>query len=722
MVSRGMSYLRHKQQYPSSNVSATASIMKSAVIFVLCVAGAYSIRAGQESVAAVHKVVQMLGDMTAKAKQEKNAEQVAFAEFSTWCSSEQANLKTSIKKSGESIELLTAEISKLSVEAKTLGEEIAQLQKDVAGDEADLKTSTKERAKENAAFLAESQDYSESLDALDRAIVVLQKQSHDRPGASALLQLSESAQLPAKAKEMIAAFAEMMNDDSDSGYAAPEANAYEFQSGSIVDMLKKLKDEFRVKLGDCQKEEANAKHAFEMRKQDLTDSVENAKEDIEEKTVQMQRKFEKAALDKKELAATKASKAQDESTLSDVKTECFEKKLSYDEKQKLRTEEIEAIEQAVKILSSEEAMAGEKHLSMTQSKVAKTSLAQFRGKNANEASEHSEGIRRHLREFLAAEGARLKNKDLALLAEKLAADPFAKVKKMIDDMITRLLEEANADAEHEGFCDTEVGKSKVTRAKLTEDIDGLTAAVEEGKSTIMMLTEETATISKEVSELTTAMKEATKMRTAEKAKNKATVEDAAGAEQAVTAAVEVLKKFYEGASVATALVQVDRPAMGTDEWDSLANPNFKGTVDKGHKKGMQTFGETYQGRQDDAGGVLAMLEVIGSDFSNIQADTTAEEASAQKAYDDFMVESKKNKAMKEKQIDMNTADKAAAETKLQEDTQDLKGTQDQLLAADRYYAKLVPQCFDKGQTFEERTMSREEEIASLKQALKILSS
>merc|ERR1719299_88727 len=106
-----------------------------------------------------------------------------------------------------------------------------------------------------------------------------------------------------------------------------------------------------------------------------------------------------------------------------------------------------------------------------------------------------------------------------------------------------------------------------------------------------------------------------------------------------------------------------------------------------------------------------MLEVIQSDFANVQADTKADEAAAQKAYDDFMTERK---------IDMDNSDKAAAETKLQEDTKDLKGTQDELLAADRYYEKLVPQCIDQGQTFEERTAARESEIASLKQALRIL--
>jgi len=115
-----------------------------------------------------------------------------------------------------------------------------------------------------------------------------------------------------------------------------------------------------------------------------------------------------------------------------------------------------------------------------------------------------------------------------------------------------------------------------------------------------------------------------------------------------------------------------------------------------------------------------MLEVVLSDFSHDMAETQASEAKAQETFDDFMVESKKGKAMKMKKIEMDEADKAAAESKVQEDTKDLKGTQDELIAADRYYDKLVPQCIDQGQTFEERTASRESEIASLKQALELL--
>eukprot|EP00415_Alexandrium_ostenfeldii_P000584 UN0584 len=314
----------------------------------------------------------------------------------------------------------------------------------------------------------------------------------------------------------------------------------------------------------------------------------------------------------------------------------------------------------------------------------------------------------------------------------MAANPFAKVTKMIDAMITRLTEEANEDAQHEGFCDKEMGKSKITRNKLSEEIDGLTAAVEEGKATTAALAESIAELSKEVAELVRSMEEATEMRKTERVENAATVKDAQEAQAAVQAATAVLKDYYAKASTATAFVQAPSPRqwglktgvkMGTDEWNSLANPSFQGSVDKGHKESMQTFGSVEKGQQDENEyGVIALLQVIQSDFANLEADTKASETESQQAYERLMAELNKSKAVKDRKIDMNNADKAAAESKLREDTADMKSNQDELLAAERYYERLVPQCIDQGMTFEERTMAREAEIASLKQALDLLSS
>jgi len=676
------------------------------------------------SVAGVQKVIQMLNDMSASRSNKKNDEEIAFAKFTTWCSQETSSLKKEINTNSADIESLDAEIAKLTHDVQVLGKEIGELSDNVVKFKAEVKSETAQRERDHAAFLVEEQDYSESVDALDRAIAVMQKQDYDRP---ALLQLVEMERLPERAQSLVSAFlsATDANSTDKMSYAAPEANAYEFQSGGIVELLKKLMAEFTEKLGTCQKEEMNSKHAYDMVVEDLTDAIENSEKEIDDKTVLKEQKSSSAAENKKQLAATEAEKVENEATLKATETECAEKKLSFAEKQKLRTEEIEAIAKAIEIMSSPEVSGNaEKYLDLSQRRQTGTALVQM--------DDGSQGIRLRIKEFLVTEGQRLKSQQLALLAQKIAADPFAKVKKLIDDMITRLLEEAREDAEHEGFCDKEMGKSKITRAKLNEDIDRLTAAMEEGEASIAKLAETIAQLTKEVEELITSMGEATALRTAEKEKNAVTVEDAKSAQTAVEAATAVLKDFYEKASTATALLQAPNPRqwglkqgvkMGTDEWNALADPNFKGTVDTGHKDGMQTFGKTYEGQQDENEyGVLGLLEVIHSDFASLQADTEAAEAEAQKLYEDFMTESKRNKAVKEKNIKMSTADKATATSKLQEDTADLKSTQDELLAAERYYKKLVPQCIDQGMTWDERVKAREEEIASLKQALSILSS
>merc|ERR1719324_1988629 len=247
--------------------------------------------------------------------------------------------------------------------------------------------------------------------------------------------------------------------------------------------------------------------------QDLTDSISRANSDIEQKTATKESKLEKIAEDKGLLAAAVKDKAADEKTLSDLEAECAQKGLSFKEKQDLRTEEIAAIAKAIEILSSGAVSgAAEKHLSLTQISYIRqplkaTSFVQLRASSNGAGAQKAEGIRRKVSDFLAKEAKRQHSRKLGLLADKLAADPFSKVKKLIEDMITRLLEEANADAEKEGFCDKELGTSKITRDKLTAEIDELDAAIEEGKAMIMKLTEDIATLTKEVGELDAAVAE-----------------------------------------------------------------------------------------------------------------------------------------------------------------------------------------------------------------------
>merc|ERR1719265_2485167 len=126
---------------------------------------------------------------------------------------------------------------------------------------------------------------------------------------------------------------------------------------------------------------------------------------------------------------------------------------------------------------------------------------------------------------------------------------------MIKDLIVRLMEEANEEAEHKGWCDTELSTNEQTRKEKTDAVETLHANIDELEASLAKLTEDIKTLTEEVAELTAAMAKATKLRQEEKAKNTDTIKDAEEAEAATQQAISVLKEFYAKAAEATALIQ-----------------------------------------------------------------------------------------------------------------------------------------------------------------------
>merc|ERR1719379_704427 len=174
---------------------------------------------------------------------------------------------------------------------------------------------------------------------------------------------------------------------------------------------------------------------------------------------------------------------------------------------------------------------------------------------------------------------------------------------MIRDMITKLMEEANEEAEHKGWCDTELTTNQQTRDSKSDEVDQLNAEVETLTATIAKLSSDITELTEGIATLDKAMAEATADREAEKAKNTETIADAKAASVAVSQATAVLKEFYAKAAEATVLMQMKGPAEDAPE----------------------TFSGAYQGNQDAASGVMGMLEVIASDFARLEAETSSEE-------------------------------------------------------------------------------------------------
>merc|ERR1719330_1802794 len=93
-------------------------------------------------------------------------------------------------------------------------------------------------------------------------------------------------------------------------------------------------------------------------------------------------------------------------------------------------------------------------------------------------------------EYLRHRARELESRVLAAVAQRMSADPFMKVKKMIKDLLVRLMEEANEEAEHKGWCDKELSTNEQTRQQKTEAVEQLHAEIDQLEASIAKLSDD----------------------------------------------------------------------------------------------------------------------------------------------------------------------------------------------------------------------------------------
>jgi len=643
--------------------------------------------ASAAQVTPVQKVIEMLSDMAAKGKKEKHEESVAFAAFSQWCDDTSAEKNNLIEAGKVSMMELDAVIAKSKADAEALSNSIAGLDATIADLNTQLSDAKALRAKENKDFMAQKGDYEESIDALGRAMSVLKQQNFDRKQAEAALLQVTMMSTAEKAKVV-----SLLSADPDQAVSGREtANAYEFQSGGVIDMLETLETKFVEELRGLEKDESNTKHQFNLMEQSLTDQTASAQKQMDADTIQRNKKLEMAGKASSDLADTTASHDSDVKYLSDLKAECSMKSREFESRQVLRGEEIVAINKAVEILGGS-AVSGNADTYLPALVQKKTSFVQVRATLRGAKGDKQTQIQ----QFLQTAADKSHSKALALLAARVSDSPFAKVSKMISGLIQKLMEEANAEAEQNGWCTTELAANKMTREDKTAAADALQSEIDALSAEIAEQTQKILELNDAVKESDKAVSEAKAQRAAEHKKNTQTVADAKVAQEAVSQALAVLKEFYNKAQDATALMQQpSADAPGT--WDSK-----------------------YTGQQGSSTGVVGMIEVVQSDFVRLETETASEEASAAKEHQQFLDDSSEDKAVKTAEIQHLTKRRARNENNKNSSQKELNVTNEELTAANEYFDKLKPTCMPEPMSWEERKAKREEEIASLKEALTIL--
>merc|ERR1712066_892192 len=131
--------------------------------------------------------------------------------------------------------------------------------------------------------------------------------------------------------------------------------SYAPQSGEIFGILRQMKETFEANLSDAQKEEMANQKAYEDLKAAKEAEIAAGQAQIDTKTQELADTDEKLAMAKQDIEDTRNSLAADEKFLMMLKEKCAMTDKEWEERQKTRQLEMEAVSKALAILSGDDA-------------------------------------------------------------------------------------------------------------------------------------------------------------------------------------------------------------------------------------------------------------------------------------------------------------------------------------------------------------------------------
>merc|ERR1719281_2399975 len=221
---------------------------------------------------------------------------------------------------------------------------------------------------------------------------------------------------------------------------APDPAAYKSSSGGIISALEDMLEKAKAQQSEAQKAEMNAKLDFDMLKQKLEDQMKFANKELDET------KKAKAASEEGKAEATgnleKTNKGVDEDgkKLKALQQECMTKAEEYEVEMHDREGELEALATAKKILVEKTGGAADRAYSFLQVSATTTLGAKAQTRAMARLMEQRDAVLAQVQR-IAQDGST----EMMQLAQRLrmaplmSADPFAKIKGMIQEMIEKLV-------------------------------------------------------------------------------------------------------------------------------------------------------------------------------------------------------------------------------------------------------------------------------------------
>merc|ERR1719194_270966 len=706
--------------------------MRVAALVLLCFGATMA-----AEVSPVEKVITLLEDLKTETEDAGKKEASTYDTFACFCKDTTIEKSDAIKEEQDNIDEFAATLEEQTgisnakqLETEELGALIRSLDKEMT-------EITARREKEKAKYEATAADLSKAVSSLEGAIADMQAGKGAsflsvKKGIRKSIAIADALDLSPKQQRSITALLQTDADD------APEGD-FAFHGDDIIATLQDLEKEFKAKKAEVDQIEGQNKKDFNEVMKSKTNEKKTAEGDKKTAEGEKDTADENIAKATEDMVKEEALLKDDELYLKDLTSKCELKAREWDQRSQMRSEEVTALTAALKIIKEgvkdnsavnkrafiqhdQDYIAADVQALKTPEKKEDArnnaedddvdvdlSFIQLSNKPrmkiaslVKQASQVTTGeaqqaaLKEKVIKSLVASGNKLGSAVLSALAMRVQADPFIKVKKLIQDLIERLVTEAAEEATKKGWCDTEMGKATHTRDSNMAKKMELNANLESLEATKAKLEEDIATLTTEISELNDSLTKQTKLRSDEKAENMDTLDKAKAGLAATKDAYDVLQTFYKKAAkgkvslLQASPVDADAPAV-----HSGAN----------------------KGNQQKAGGILAMLDVIISDFERTIKVTTETEKSAHREFVEFERTSKTSIMSKETGKSQAESDLKSTDSSIVADMDDLDKHQKMLDDTLKELEDLKPACVDTGMSYADRVQKRKDEIDALKKAL-----
>jgi len=675
----------------------------------------------QAAVAAnpIRKVVNMLQAMQGKIKAEGEKEAELFDKFMCYCKNGDGALAKSISEAETKVPQVTSDIEEGEAQVTQLKADLKSHQTDRASAKAAMAEATGIRGKEAGEFAALSAEFNANIAAVSKATAAVEKGmagSFLQTGAAQLLKKLVLAQsMDDYAREELTSFLSGSQD-------------YAPQSGQITGILKEMQDTMNKNLGEATADENTAIKNYGGLMAAKTKEVAALTRSIEEKMVRLGELQVSIVEMKEDLDDTSKSLLADKKFLADLSKNCALKTEENEQNRKMRSEELLALADTIKVLNDDDAL----ELFKKALPGASASFMQIEVRSASQRQQALAIVR------AARRGGRPELNFLALALEGKKVN-FAKVITMIDGMVVILKKEQQDDNDKKEYCSTSFDLADDKKKGLERSVSNLEKAIAKATEGIAALAEEIQALADGIAALDKSVAEATEQRKEENADFTSLMASDAAASELLSFAKNRMNKFYNPslykAPPARKLSDADRatlaaggtlapiPAAGGIAGTGvtvLADVSSHNAANVAPPPPPATAA-AFSKKSGESNGVIAMIDLMIGDLTKEMTEAKTTEKDSQSDYEQAMTDSAAKRAADSK----TSADKAKAKAEMNADmeahTEEKAATTATLMATLEHIQSLHAECDWLLQYFQVRKEARTGEIESLTTAKSVLS-